>query len=147
MNWKRIPAVAVALSMSLTGLAIAQPAQAANSYITQYCKDNMSRLTNSGSATDQPMWCRVQAGPAAAHGYTGPADGYPGVNTWMGVQRYLTARKFYSGPIDGIPGTNTYKGIQRVAQEGGYEGPVDGIPGPNTWRGFDKAIRIQWFGL
>ncbi|MEV6816738.1 peptidoglycan-binding domain-containing protein [Micromonospora sp. NPDC051296] len=147
MNWKRISAVAVALSMSLASLAIAQPAQAGNSYISQYCKTNMYVLTYSGSASDQPMWCRVQHGPAAAFGYTGPADGYPGVNTWKGVQSYLRASGVYSGPVDGIPGTNTYKGIQLIARHGGYNGPIDGIPGANTWRGFDMAIRVGWFGL
>lgn len=148
MNWKRTSAVAVTVGMTLAGLALAQPAQAGNSYITQFCKDNMYVMTYSGSATDRPMWCRIQHGPAANYGYTGPADGYPGVNSWKGVQQYLTARKVYSGPIDGIPGTNTYKGIQLIArQSGGYTGPIDGIPGPNTWRGFDKAIRITYFGL
>jgi peptidoglycan hydrolase-like protein with peptidoglycan-binding domain len=147
MNWKRTSAVAVALSISLAGSTIAQPAQAGNSYISQYCMSNLYVLTYSGSATDMPMWCRVQAGPAASYGYTGPADGYPGVNTWKGVQRYLTASGVYGGPIDGYPGPNTYKGIQLTARHGGYTGPIDGIPGPNTWRGFDKAIRVMWFGL
>ncbi|MEH0841062.1 hypothetical protein V6U81_01535 [Micromonospora sp. CPCC 205711] len=147
MNWKRTPAVAVALSMSLAGLAFAQPAQAANSSITPYCMANMYVMTYSGSSTDMPMWCRVQAGPAASYGYTGPADGYPGVNTWKGVQRYLTAKNVYSGPIDGVPGKYTYMGIQLIARDGGYQGLIDGIPGPNTWRGFDQAIRTGWFGL
>ncbi|SCF02154.1 hypothetical protein GA0070607_4540 [Micromonospora coriariae] len=147
MKSKRIPAVAVALAMSLAGLTLAQPAQAANSSITPFCMANLYVLTYSGSATDMPMWCRLQAGPAASYGYTGPADGYPGVNTWKGVQRYLTASNVYSGPIDGIPGTNTYKGIQLIARNGGYEGPIDGAPGYYTWRGFDMAIRVGWFGL
>ncbi|MEV6969078.1 peptidoglycan-binding domain-containing protein [Hamadaea sp. NPDC051192] len=145
MNWKRTSAMAIAIS--LAGLTLAQPAYAGNSSITQFCRDNMYVLTYSGSASDRPMWCRVQAGPAAASGYTGPADGYPGVNTWMGVQRYLTRSGVYSGPADGIPGTNTYKGIQLIARNGGYTGPIDGVPGPNTWRGFDMAIRVGWFGL
>ncbi|NUR50736.1 MAG: hypothetical protein HOV71_21620 [Hamadaea sp.] len=148
MNWKRTSAVAVAVSVALAGLTVATPAQAGNSYTTQFCKDNMYRLTNSGSATDMPMWCRIQAGPAATFGYTGPADGYPGVNTWKGVQRYLTAEKVYSGPIDGYPGKYTYMGIQTIAKRsGGYTGPIDGAPGYYTWLGFDRAIRMMWFGL
>ncbi|HEX6685207.1 MAG TPA: peptidoglycan-binding domain-containing protein [Candidatus Limnocylindrales bacterium] len=147
MNWKRTSAVAIALSMSLAGLTIAQPAQAGNSYTTQFCKDHFYVLTYSGSASDMPMWCRIQAGPAASHGYTGPADGIPGPNTWRGVQRFLAARGVYGGPADGIPGPNTYRGIQLTARHGGYTGPIDGIPGPNTWRGFDMAIRVMYFGL
>ncbi|MEV1132169.1 peptidoglycan-binding domain-containing protein [Agromyces sp. NPDC049794] len=147
MKLKRIPAMAVVLGTTLAGLAVAQPAQAYNSYITQYCVSNMYTLTYSGSSTDKPMWCRIQHGPAASHGYTGPADGYPGTNSWKGVQSYLRYEKVYYGPIDGIPGTNTYKGIQQIARRGGYDGPIDGIPGPNTWRGFDKHIRLIWFGL
>lgn len=147
MNWRRTCALAIAVGTSLATLAIAQPAQAANSYISAYCRANMYVLTYSGSPSDMPMWCRIQAGPAATFGYTGPADGYPGVNTWKGVQAYLRASKVYWGPVDGIPGPNTYKGIQTIARNGGYTGPIDGIPGPNTWRGFDMAIRVGWFGL
>lgn len=147
MNWKRTSAVAVVLSASLAGVMIAAPAHAGNSYTTQFCKDNMYVLTYSGSATDKPMWCRIQAGPAASFGYTGPADGIPGRNTWIGLQKFLQYRKVYFGPADGYPGPNTYKGIQLVARDFGYTGPIDGIPGPNTWRGFDKAIRVMYFGL
>lgn len=148
MNWKRTSAVAVALSMSLAGLTFAQPAYAGNSYLTQFCKDNMYVMTYSGSSTDMPMWCRIQHGPAAQFGYTGPADGIPGRNTWIGVQKFLQYQGVYFGPADGYPGPNTYKGIQTIAKRsGGYQGPVDGIPGPNTWRGFDSAIRMMYFGL
>ncbi|MFI7575536.1 peptidoglycan-binding protein [Micromonospora sp. NPDC049497] len=148
MKLKRIPAMAVVLGTTLAGLAVAQPAQAGNSYITAFCHANFYTMTYSGSSTDRPMWCRIQNGPAASNGYTGPADGYPGTNTWKGVQRYLTYEKVYFGPIDGVPGPNTYKGIQSIARRsGGYDGPIDGIPGPNTWRGFDSAIRMMYFGL
>jgi len=65
-------------------------------------------------------------------GYTGPLDGVPGTNTWIGVQTFVRGYG-YTGPIDGVPGINTWKAVQKLAQEGGYAGPIDGIPGSNTY--------------
>lgn len=77
---------------------------------------------------------------AQAGGYTGPVDGVPGVNTWLGVQQ-VTRGYGYTGPIDGAPGTNTYAAMQRLAQKGGYTGPVDGALGVNSWKGIQTVLR------
>lgn len=73
-------------------------------------------------------------------GYTGPVDGVPGVNTWLGVQKVLRDLGYYSGPVDGVPGINTYKGLQLLAEDGGYTGPIDGIPGTNTYNGLQAYL-------
>ncbi len=65
-------------------------------------------------------------------GYSGPSDGYWGINSRMAVQRQVV-QYGYGGPIDGVWGVNTWKAIQRMAQQGGYGGPIDGLPGSNTW--------------
>ncbi|WP_064741965.1 peptidoglycan DD-metalloendopeptidase family protein [Hamadaea tsunoensis] len=75
-----------------------------------------------------------------AGGYTGPMDGVPGANTWIGVQTVMRGYG-YSGPIDGVPGTNTYAALQRLAQKGGYSGPVDGALGVNSWKGLQTVLR------
>ncbi|GAA1360526.1 cutinase family protein [Catellatospora chokoriensis] len=76
---------------------------------------------------------------AQAGGYTGPVDGIPGVNTWLGTQQVMTGYG-YTGPIDGAPGTNTYAAMQRLAQQGGYTGPVDGALGVNSWKGLQTVL-------
>jgi GH25 family lysozyme M1 (1,4-beta-N-acetylmuramidase)/lysozyme family protein len=73
-------------------------------------------------------------------GYTGPIDGIPGVNTWIGVQKVLREVGYYDGPVDGDPGINTYKGLQLLAEDGGYSGPIDGVPGPNTYAGIQAYL-------
>lgn len=72
---------------------------------------------------------------AALGGYTGPIDGDPGSNTWLGVQQTLHNLGYYDGPIDGDPGYNTYSGLQLLAKGYGYDGPIDGDPGPRTYAG------------
>ena len=72
-------------------------------------------------------------------GYTGPLDGVPGVNTWIGLQTFVRGYG-YTGPIDGIPGLNTWMAVQRLAQEGGYDGPIDGIAGANTFAGLNNWL-------
>lgn len=122
------------------------PATAASANtVTPYCQS-----ASVGSTTfSQSMQCRLQEGPAARWGYTGPVDGAMGVNSWKGVQRFVTAHYGYTGPIDGVPGTNTYKALQRWAGDtshgGTYTGPVDGVMGPNSWLGLDRAIQYDYY--
>ncbi|WP_063738261.1 MULTISPECIES: peptidoglycan DD-metalloendopeptidase family protein [Streptomyces] len=77
---------------------------------------------------------------AGAGGYTGPLDGVPGTQTWLGVQQVMKGYG-YTGPIDGAPGTGTYAALQRLAQKGGYGGPVDGVMGANSWKGVQTVLR------
>ena len=77
---------------------------------------------------------------AGRGGYTGPVDGDPGTNTWIGAQTILSNLGYYSGPIDGDPGTNTYKGLQLLAYDNGYSGPIDGIPGTNTFNAIQAYL-------
>ncbi|MBF4462665.1 MULTISPECIES: GH25 family lysozyme [unclassified Rathayibacter] len=72
-------------------------------------------------------------------GYTGPLDGVPGTNTWIGIQTFMRGYG-YTGPIDGAPGVNTWMALQRLAQEGGYTGPIDGVPGTNTYTGLNNWL-------
>ncbi|MET0402038.1 MAG: GH25 family lysozyme [Cystobacter sp.] len=80
-------------------------------------------------------------------GYTGPLDGVPGTQTWVGVQKALRALGYYDGPTDGVPGLNTYKGLQLLAQDGGYAGPIDGIPGPHTYQGIQAYLNGSGGGV
>jgi GH25 family lysozyme M1 (1,4-beta-N-acetylmuramidase)/lysozyme family protein len=87
-----------------------------------------------------PEQGRILQALARRGGYTGPIDGVPGANTWVGVQKVLRELGYYEGPTDGVPGINTYKGLQLLAQDGGYTGPIDGIPGPNTYAGIQAYL-------
>ncbi len=82
---------------------------------------------------------------AQAGGYTGPVDGAPGTNTWLGVQQVMRGYG-YTGAIDGAPGTNTYAALQRLAQKGGYTGPADGALGVNSWKGIQTVLRGFGYG-
>ena len=136
-----VSSIGVATILSFVG---AQPASA-NTW-DQFCNDHVYDDTYYESAPNRQMWCRVQGGPARIAGYTGPVDGYMGVNSWKGFQNHLRAYG-YTGPIDGVPGTNTYKAMQRMAADINYTGPIDGVMGPNSWRTFNEAVKIQFFGL
>lgn len=70
---------------------------------------------------------------------TGTADPR---TVWKAAQAKLHAYG-YTGPADGAPGVNTYKALQRLAAKGGYTGPVDGAPGTNTWRGVARYLNGQ----
>lgn len=150
MQWNR----SVAMAGIITGVAlaiggIAAPAQAAQVW-DPYCQEHVYDGAPFDTYLSRTAQCRVQGGPAASPAneftYTGPVDGYMGTNSWKGLQAAL--RNYgYSGPIDGVPGTNTYKAIQRWAYDGGYTGPIDGVMGSNSWAGFNRAIRMQYFGL
>ena len=85
------------------------------------------------------MWKRAQNWLRVEHGYTGPIDGVPGVNTYAALQRGVRAYG-YTGPIDGVPGVNTWAAVQRLAARWGYTGPIDGVMGPNSWRGFSRFL-------
>jgi murein DD-endopeptidase len=85
------------------------------------------------------MWKRAQNWLRIEHGYTGPIDGVPGVNTYAALQRAMRGYG-YTGPIDGVPGTNTWAAVQRLAAQWGYTGPIDGVMGPNSWRGFARFL-------
>ena len=95
----------------------------------------------SGSVTPQQSgngWKDLQGGICRQNGYTGPADGIPGPNTWKAMQRFLKAWG-YNGPADGIPGPNTWKAFQRfLAANYGYTGIIDGIPGPLTYGSINR---------
>lgn len=85
---------------------------------------------------------RMQNWLKQSHGYTGPIDGKPGVNTYKALQRAM--RNYgYAGPIDGKPGVNTYQALQRLAAKHGYTGPIDGKPGPNTYRALAKFLNAD----
>lgn len=83
---------------------------------------------------------RILQRVAQQGGYTGPVDGAPGTNSWIGIQNVLQSKGYYSGPVDGDPGENTWKGVQLLAKLGGYQGPVDGYPGPNTYAGLSTWL-------
>ncbi len=85
------------------------------------------------------MWKRAQNWLRIEHGYTGPIDGVPGVNTYAALQRAMRGYG-YTGPIDGVPGGNTWAAVQRLAAQWGYTGPIDGAMGPNSWRGFARFL-------
>jgi hypothetical protein len=85
------------------------------------------------------MWKRAQNWLRIEHGYTGPVDGAPGVNTYAALQRAMRGYG-YTGPIDGVPGVNTWAAVQRLAAQWGYTGPIDGVMGPNSWRGFARFL-------
>ncbi len=85
------------------------------------------------------MWKRAQNWLRLEHGYAGPIDGVPGVNTYAALQRAMRGYG-YAGPIDGVPGVNTWAAVQRLAAQWGYTGPIDGVMGPNSWRGFARFL-------
>lgn len=147
----RLALFGIAASLALT-LGVAAPANAATT--TDYCKSVLNQWNQ--SHTERPsaaLQCQMQAGPARQFGYTGPVDGVMGVNSWIGVQRWLASdsRWGFSGAIDGTPDVGTYKAIQRVAAYRSvpsgyyYTGPIDGYPGPNTWKYFAYKIKIWYF--
>lgn len=95
--------------------------------------------TESDGVPGPIMWERAQHWLQLEHGYAGPIDGVPGVNTYAAMQRAMQAYG-YTGPVDGVPGVNTWAAMQRLGQQWGYAGPVDGVMGPNSWRAFAKFV-------
>lgn len=66
----------------------------------------------------------------------------PTVALWKAIQAHLKPYG-YTGPADGDPGVNTYKALQALAAKGGYTGPADGAPGSYTWRGVARYLNGQ----
>jgi hypothetical protein len=75
------------------------------------------------------------------HGrYSGPVDGAWGRESVRGIQSTLRAARLYFGPADGRPGGNTCLAVQKFAREHGYTGPLDRFLGPNSWDGFARGL-------
>ncbi|UOE43849.1 hypothetical protein [Agromyces larvae] len=132
----------------------AQSASAATTQVTaqswtSYCQSAVWGDTSIESAPSTAMWCRIQGGPAAAGGYTGPVDGVMGINSWMGMQQYLKLHWQYEGPVDGEPGPYTYAAMQRMARATSGNPAVDNgdMGSQNSWNYFNYAVKIQFFGL
>ncbi|MFC6356405.1 glycoside hydrolase family 25 protein [Luethyella okanaganae] len=66
---------------------------------------------------------------AAVGGYTGPIDGDPGNNTWLGVSRVLKQSNVLKDAE-----TNE-QGLQRLAQKYGYTGAIDGVLNADAFAG------------
>ena len=135
-----------AAAIAITAAMVVLPAMGASAgVVSPYCQSS-----NQGSTSfSQNLQCRLQEGPAQQFGYTGPINGVFGVNSWIGMQKFLAAYYGYTGPINGVPGTNTYKALQRWASDkkhgGTYTGPINGVLAVNSWTGVDKALTYDYY--
>ncbi len=135
-------AITMAMAMAIGALPVTT---ASAGVVSPYCQS----ATGGSTSFTQSLQCRLQQGPAAQYGYTGPIDGVFGVNSWKGIQNFLKANYGYTGPADGVPGTYTYRALQRWAADtshgGTYTGPIDGVLGVNSWTGVDRAVTYDYY--
>lgn len=69
-----------------------------------------------------------------------PASGQPAGIDWKAWQTFLAAYG-YTGPADGEPGVNTYTALQKfLGEKFGYAGAADGVPGDKTWEAMVAAL-------
>jgi murein DD-endopeptidase len=59
------------------------------------------------------------------------------------MQNWLRLTNGYTGPANGVMGVNSWRAVQTLAAHYGYTGPLNGVMGPNSWRGFARFINLD----
>jgi len=147
-------ATALVTAVVIPTAAQAAPASAATAVESATCTGiypGLDQTRSSGSPTCG-FWWAVQSNEAYDGGYRGPWNGTMGVNSWMGVQRYLNNANGAGLVVDGQPGPATYRAIQRHINLRAAYTPeirpvsVDGILGPNTYKGWSFVLMMEQRG-